>query len=79
MENLEITLKGWNMMTSVSQALQFTRNTGQPGMMAMHGKAAAAGPNEGDRKLLREREDEDADKEFNYVKNDDNFDEMYLL
>ena len=79
LENLEITLKGWNMMTSVSQALQFTRNTGQSGMMAMHGKAAAAGPDEGDRKLFREGEDEDADKEFNFVKNDDDVDEMYLL
>ena len=79
LENLEITLKGWNMMTSVSQALLFTRNPAQPDKMVMYGKAAADGLEEGDRKLFGEREDEDADKEFNFVKNDDDLEEMYLL
>ena len=80
LENLEITLKGWNLMTSVFQALPFTSNTSQTDRMVMHGKASAAdGWDQGDKELFREGEDEDADMEFNYVKNDDDLDEMYLI
>ena len=80
LENLEITLKGWNLMTSVFQALPFTSNTSQTDRRVMHEKASAAdGWDQGDKELFREGEDEDADMEFNYVKNDDDLDEMYLI
>ena len=79
LENLEITLKGWNMATSVFQALPFTHDTAQPVGGVVNNEAAADSCNEGHQELYREGENADADKEFNFVKNDNDFDNLYLL
>ena len=77
LENLEITLKGWNFATSVSQALPFTLDAIQ-NMMNMP-ENVADDCNGGDRGQMRFGENEDADKEFNFVMKIDDFDNMYLL
>ena len=73
LENLEITLKGWNFATSVYQASPFTVDTIQNNMNAADDYKG------GDGGQLRYGENEDADKEFNFVMNIDDFDNMYLL
>merc|ERR1712179_168047 len=47
LENLKITLKGWNMATSVFQALPFTRDTAQPVGEVVNNETAAGGCDEG--------------------------------
>ena len=79
LENLKITLKGWNMATSVFQALPFTRDTAQPVGGVVDNDTAAGGCDEGHQELFRERGEEDADKEFNFVENDNDFDDLYLI
>ena len=73
LENLEITLKGWNFATSMYQASPFTVDTIQNNMNAADDYKG------GDGGQLRYGENEDADKEFNFVMNVDDFDNMYLL
>ena len=80
LENLKITLKGWNLAMSVSQALPFTCSVTQLNMMNVHKDAVDGCDEQGNKGQIREGEDEDADREFNFVmKNDNDFDEMYLL
>ena len=79
LENLKITLKGWNMATSVFQALPFTRDTAQPVGGVVNNDTAAGICDEGHQELFRERGEEDADKEFNFVENDNDFDDLYLI
>ena len=79
MENLEITMKGWNLASSVSQALPFTLDTAQPSALVMNEDVAVAGRDDGHHELAREGEEGDADKEFNYVNDDKDLNEMYLL
>ena len=79
LENLEITLKGWNLARSIFQALPFTSDTTQQDMMNEHRYADGGGmENKGQ---IREGEDEDADREFNYVitNENDSSDFLYLL
>ena len=79
LENLKITLKGWNMATSVFQALPFTHDTAQSIGGVVNNETAADGRDEGHQELFRERGEEDADKEFNFVKNDNDLDDLYLI
>ena len=67
------------MATSVFQALPFIHNTAQPIEVDVNKEAAVDGCYEGHQELFREGEDDDADKEFNFVKNDNDFDNMYLI
>ena len=82
LENLEITLKGWNLTKSMFQASLFTHSTNQQDKLCLQMKAVD-GWLEGFKEVIREGEDEDvtgeADKEFNLIKNDDDFDNIYLL
>ena len=66
------------MARSMFQALPFTSDISQQDMMNVH-RYAVGGDME-NKGQIREGEDEDADREFNFVmKNDNDFDEMYLL
>ena len=67
------------MATSVFQALPFTYGTAQSAEEVMNKEAAVDGCYEGHQELFREGEDDDADKEFNFVKNDNDFDDLYLI
>ena len=72
-------MKGWNLASSVSQALPFSLDTAQPSKLVMNEEIAVAGCDDGHHELAREGEEGDADKEFNFVNNDENLNEMYLL
>ena len=77
LENLEITLKGWNLTRSVFQASTFAHLTTEQDNLALHMKTDC-GQYEGGNEASREGED-DPDKDFNFVKNDDDCDNLYLL
>ena len=82
LENLEITLKGWNLTRSMFQASLFTHSTNQQDKLCLQMKAVD-GWLEGFKEVIREGEDEDvtgaADRDFNLIKHDDDFDNIYLL
>ena len=78
LENLEITLKGWNLATSVYQAMSLTYEATQQDMKDVQ-MYAVDGCASGNKELVGEGEDEDADREFNFVMKDDHIDELYLL
>ena len=78
LENLEITLKGWNLVKSVCQALPFTHAISQKNQMPVEINTAD-GYAEGDMGFNREGANEDADFEFNFVIKDKDFDDIYLL
>ena len=78
LENLEITLKGWNLVQSKFQALPFTHAISQKNQMPVENNTAG-GYAEGDMGFNREGENEDADIEFNFVIKDNDFDDIYLL
>ena len=63
LENLKITLKGWNLTKCVS----FTCNAAKEDMMKVNKDAADGCEKQGYKGQFREGEDEDADKEFNFV------------
>ena len=77
LENLEITMKGWNFTRSVSQASPFIHLTTQQDKLSLH-MNTVNGWYEGGKEVNREGED-DPDKDFNFVKNDDDCDNIYLL
>ena len=76
LENLEITLKGWNLAKSKFQAMSFTHAISQSTEVQTD---TAVGYDEGEKELIREGENEDADIEFNCVTKDYDFDDLYLL
>ena len=68
------------MATCVFQALSFTHDNAQPVGGVVNNETAADSCDEGHhQELIRERGEEDADKEFNFVKNDNDFDTLYLI
>ena len=79
---MEITLKGWNLTRSMFQASPFTHDTNQQDRLSLHMKAVD-GSHEGFKEVFREGEVEDvtgaADGDFNFIKNDVNSDNIYLL
>ena len=78
LENLEITLKGWNLVQSKFQALPFTHAISQKNQMPVE-NITAGGYGEGDMGFNREGENENADFEFNFVMKENDFDDIYLL
>ena len=76
LENLEITMKGWNLAKSKYQVLPFTHAISQNNQVPMQ---TYTGHEEGNMGLSWEGENEDADIEFNFVIKDKDFDDLYLL
>ena len=77
LENLKIEMEGWNLSKSEFQAMPFTLNTTQLDKMVMN--VQTDGGDKRSKEFSREGEEADADYDFNYVMNIDNFDELYLL
>ena len=78
LENLEITMKGWNLASSVHKAMSLTYEATQQDMKDVH-MYAVDGHDVGNKELVGEGENEDADQEFNFVMKDDHIDKSYLL